>query len=112
MEIFVKTLTYGEVLTIIVEPTTSIKELRSLISKKTKLPIVLQSLIHSCSSLTDDTKTVSDYGIKNYSTIYQMKRLICTCCGPNDSHKRKYIKAWDLVEYRNKPRRSERLKKK
>lgn len=73
MQVFVKNL-IGRTITVDLEPTDTIRQLKEKIEQKEAIPQGEQRLIFSGKGL-EDTRSVSDYNIQSNSTIHMVLRL-------------------------------------
>ena len=73
MQIFVKTLT-GRTITVIVNPTDTVRNVKEKIKDKDAVPVNEQRLLYAGKELKDED-TLTDYNIQMESTIHLVLRL-------------------------------------
>ena len=73
MQIFIKTLT-GRTITIIVDPTDTVRNVKQKIKDKDDVPVDEQQLLYAGKELRDEDK-LTDYNIQMESTIHLVLRL-------------------------------------
>lgn len=73
MQIFIKTLT-GRTITIIVEPTDTVRNVKEKIKDKDAVPVNEQRLLYAGKELKDEDKLL-EYNIQMESTIHLVLRL-------------------------------------
>jgi hypothetical protein len=69
MQIFVK-LYRGKTITLVVEPSDLISEIKLIVASQSTLPIALQRLVSSGKNL-DERRSLSDYDIKSEQTLFE-----------------------------------------
>jgi len=84
MQIFVKTLT-GKHITLEVEPTDRIEDIKQLIYEREGIPVVFQRLIFA-GKILEDGNTLQDYSIQKDSTIHLVLRSFAVTANEDPSH--------------------------
>ena len=98
MQIFVKTLT-GKHITLEVEPTDRIEDIKQLIYEKEGIPVVFQRLIFA-SKILEDGNTLQDYSIQKDSTIHLVLRSSTVTANEDPSHPGVYYSTFYDATYK------------
>ena len=98
MQIFVKTLT-GKHITLEVEPTDRIEDIKQLIYEKEGIPVVFQRLIFA-GKILEDGNTLQDYSIQKDSTIHLVLRSFAVTANEDPSHPGVYYSTFYDASYK------------
>ena len=75
MQIFVKKLCCGNTITLDVQESDSIEDVKTRIQAKEGIPVIQQGLIHRVAGVLDNRMTLSDYNIHNEDMLFLVLRL-------------------------------------
>ena len=75
MQIFVKKLCCGNTITLEVQESDSIEDVKTRIQDKEGIPVIQQGLIHRVAGVLNNRMTLSDYNIHNEDMLFLVLRL-------------------------------------